>query len=63
MSRTKRKGYTGAKRFDASCRCHGGCGYCESNRTHKFVKREVSAKEQQKEYVEYSKEPKTTEIL
>lgn len=32
MSRTKKKKYTGSKLFDKSCRCHGGCPYCESNR-------------------------------
>lgn len=29
----KRKPYRGSKRFDHSCRNHGSCGYCESNRT------------------------------
>lgn len=29
----KRKAYRGSKRFDHSCRNHGSCGYCESNRT------------------------------
>jgi hypothetical protein len=24
----------GSKRFDRSCRCHGGCPYCERGRTH-----------------------------
>lgn len=28
-----RKPYRGSKRFDCSCRNHGSCGYCESNRT------------------------------
>jgi hypothetical protein len=27
-----RKPYKGSKRFDRSCRNHGGCGYCEANR-------------------------------
>lgn len=38
MSRTRKKPYTGSKRFDKSCRCHGGCPYCESNRTYKNKK-------------------------
>jgi len=28
-----RKPYRGAKVFDCSCRNHGGCGYCNNNRT------------------------------
>lgn len=27
-----RKDYTGSKRFDKSCRNHGGCPWCESSR-------------------------------
>ena len=34
MSRTKRKPYTGSKRFDPSCRNHGRCPWCEGNRAH-----------------------------
>ena len=33
MSRTYKRPYTKSKRFDKSCRCHGGCGWCEGNRT------------------------------
>lgn len=32
MSRTVKKSYTGSKRFDKTCRSHGGCPHCESNR-------------------------------
>ena len=28
-----RKPYRGSKAFDCSCRNHGSCSYCESNRT------------------------------
>ena len=28
----RRKQYRDSKRFDASCRNHGGCSYCESGR-------------------------------
>lgn len=28
-----RKEYRGSKAFDCSCRNHGSCGYCKSNRT------------------------------
>jgi len=29
----KRKEYRGSARFDCTCRNHGSCGYCQSNRT------------------------------
>ncbi|UOF82096.1 hypothetical protein [Caudoviricetes sp.] len=32
MSRTKRKPYTKSKAVDKSCRSHGGCPHCKSNR-------------------------------
>lgn len=35
MSRTTRKNFTGAKSVDSSCRNHGDCEYCRSNRLHK----------------------------
>lgn len=37
--RNKSKGqtnYTRSKRFDASCRCNGGCKWCASNREHRI---------------------------
>jgi hypothetical protein len=37
----KRKLYTDSKRFDYSCRNHGGCDYCKNNRTF-FHKKQVS---------------------
>ena len=35
-----RKPYYGAKAIDCSCRNHGTCGYCLSNRLNKNNKRE-----------------------
>lgn len=32
----KRKPYTGSERYFKSCRNHGSCPWCESNRKHKF---------------------------
>ena len=32
----KRKPYRGAKAVDSTCRNHGSCKWCESNREHKF---------------------------
>lgn len=36
----RRKPYFGAKSFDRTCRNHGSCPYCQSNRLHKNKKRE-----------------------
>ena len=33
-----RKPYRGAKAICKSCRNHGGCPCCESNRKHKYIK-------------------------
>lgn len=33
-----RKEYRGAKRVDSSCRNHGGCPWCEENRTYQSRK-------------------------
>ncbi len=35
-----REPYRGAKAVDPTCRNHGGCPYCESNRLHKIKKQE-----------------------
>lgn len=32
-NKEKRKPFRKSKAFDASCRNHGSCGYCEQNRT------------------------------
>jgi 5-methylcytosine-specific restriction endonuclease McrA len=44
-----REEYRKAKRFDRSCRNHGSCPYCQGNREHSNKKRELSAKEKEKE--------------
>jgi len=46
MSRTKKKPYTKSKRFDSTCRSHGGCPYCLSNRMHKVLKKIIPIKEE-----------------
>jgi len=38
MSRTYKQEYTKSKRFDKTCRNHGTCSYCKSNRTYKNSK-------------------------
>lgn len=36
-----RKPYRKSKRFDKTCRNHGGCPYCEGNRKHATEKRKM----------------------
>lgn len=52
----KRKEYRGSKRFDHSCRNHGNCGYCQSNREHSDNKRAYSVDEQLDEFFDESSE-------
>jgi hypothetical protein len=46
MSRTKKQSYSGSKRFDSSCRCHGSCGWCRENRLHSDRKGRLAANDQ-----------------
>lgn len=39
MGKEHRKQYRGAKAVDSTCRNHGSCEYCKSNRTFKNRKR------------------------
>jgi hypothetical protein len=48
-----RKPYRGSKRFDRSCRNHGGCPYCENNRAHPLKKALVRTEGQEDEYWGY----------
>lgn len=36
----QRKPYHGSSKYDHSCRPHGSCPHCESNRAHRLKKRE-----------------------
>jgi hypothetical protein len=45
----KRKPFRGAKAIDCSCRNHGSCAWCESNRTHFDKKKRKVADIQLKE--------------
>lgn len=47
-----RKPYRGSKAIDRSCRNHGSCKWCLSNRTHGNDKRKISAEERMVEYEE-----------
>lgn len=45
----KRKPYTGGKAVDHTCRNHGGCPACLSNRLHKIKKKEPIEKKDEYE--------------
>ena len=47
----RRKEYTGSKRFDRSCRCHGGCGYCLNSRTYQDQRNRKAADMDLSEYL------------
>lgn len=51
MGKTIKKSYTKSKAFDPSCRCTGGCPYCEGNRKHKH-KKQPKLKKLLQEYYE-----------
>lgn len=36
----RRKPYRGSKAWDRQCRNHGRCGYCLSDRTHRYRRQE-----------------------
>lgn len=46
----KRKPYRGSKAIDRTCRNHGGCVWCNENRTHKYDKKELSAEQELKSW-------------
>ncbi|MBQ6298673.1 MAG: hypothetical protein IJK81_13495 [Selenomonadaceae bacterium] len=43
MGKERRKPFRGGKAFDRTCRNHGGCPACLSNRTHSDTKRKLAA--------------------
>jgi len=49
MARTRRRPYTKSKRFDSSCRSHGGCPWCKGNREHSTQKRKLAIDAQLKD--------------
>ena len=51
----KRKPYTGAKSIDHTCRNHGSCEWCTTNRLHKRFKIDEASK-QALEEAEYESE-------
>lgn len=68
MSRSRKKDYPkkfDSRRFDQSCRNHGGCGYCVNNRTFFDVKSRVKADltEQEKDFYDSMEVPDPTDVL
>jgi hypothetical protein len=51
-NQTIRQPCSGAKRFDASCRNHGGCSWCLGNRLHSRRVQEQAADEKLAEFRE-----------
>lgn len=47
----RRKPYKGAKAVDKSCRNHGSCNWCNSNRKYKYLKRTLF--EEEEDYSDY----------
>lgn len=45
-----REPYRGTRAIDHTCRNHGSCEWCKSNRTHKNDKRELAAEQEMREY-------------
>lgn len=45
----RRKAYQDSRRFDKSCRNHGGCDFCKDNRLYSSNKALEAAKQQMKE--------------
>ena len=43
MGKTTKQPYRQSRRFDASCRCHGGCPHCEGNKLNRFKSQETQA--------------------
>ena len=45
-----RKKYKGSKSFDRSCRNHGNCGWCVTNRTFFHIKKDYWSKQELNEF-------------
>lgn len=58
----KRKPYRGSKAFDCSCRNHGSCGYCKSNRTLFDKKARLRVEGQEDEFFGYWNLPDPSDV-
>lgn len=45
----RRREWRDSRRFDPACRNHGGCPWCENNRTHQQRRLELEAHDERKE--------------
>jgi hypothetical protein len=45
-----RKEYYDSRAVDTTCRSHGSCPWCKTNRFHKYAKQNVKANQQLKDY-------------
>lgn len=57
MSRTRRHKLTGAKAFSCSCRNHGTCNWCRSNRTYNELRDLEKAEYDEKLYKKEGNDP------
>lgn len=52
-----REPYSRSKKWDKGCRCHGGCGYCHSNRVHNLDRKQrYFADKEVRDYEQYGPE-------
>lgn len=47
-----RKQYKGGKLYSSSCRNHGSCTYCQSNRRYKEFREKVKYHKNKKDYID-----------
>lgn len=52
--------YYRSGKFDLTCRPHGGCPWCLSNRSHSHLKRQAAAAEQERDHGELEQWEKAT---
>lgn len=51
MSRTRKHKLTGSKAFSCSCRNHGTCNYCRSNRMYNELRDKEKAEYEETEFI------------
>lgn len=51
-NKTVKHPYTGSKRIDKSCRCHGSCDWCRDNRLYQSNKKLREMRQKLKEFLE-----------
>ena len=51
-NKTVKHPYTGSKRIDKSCRCHGSCDWCRDNRQYQSNKKLQEMKQKLDEFLD-----------